>query len=173
MLIIKSWKNTEKPNGDSWKDLQLYSQIWSLLIPQSISFQAYVFIKSSMSGQGTGLPGIFGLEAITCPGWWNTHHIWWMNEWNGWSNAFYRPKFISLLGLDLSFHTGHWILVSFRTKLAPAPSICQGPSMASGIHWLLSRHILTSGLRVWGTSSTLSAYSQLWVKVPIPRSNKR
>ena len=109
-------------------------------------------LNPSWLAKAQGCQAFLAWQTITCPGWWNTHHG---MEWSDWSNAFYRPKFISLLGLDLSLYTGHWVLVSFRIKLAPASSVCQGSIMEPGIQWILNRHILTSGFRVWGTFSFL------------------
>lgn len=58
----------------------------------------------------------------------------------GGGSAFYRPKSISLLGPDPSFH-GHCILTSLRTKLAPTFSMCQGRTVVPGA---LSRYMSTS-----------------------------
>lgn len=68
----------------------------------------------------------------------------------GRGSAFYRPKPISPLGPDPSFHTGHCILTSLRTKLAPTFSTCQGPTVVSGV---LSRYMSTSLLSCFLTRS--------------------
>lgn len=81
----------------------------------------------------------------------------------GWGNAFCGPKFISLLGPDLSLCTSLWVLTSFRTKLVPASSLCWRSTVASGILWVLSRHTLTSSLSVWGSCFFLA---QSW-ELPI------
>lgn len=81
----------------------------------------------------------------------------------GWGNAFCGPKFISLLGPDLSLRTSLWVLTSFRTKLVPASSLCWRSTVASGILWVLSRHTLTSSLSVWGSCCFLA---QSW-ELPI------
>lgn len=65
-------------------------------------------------------------------------------------NALRGPKCISLLGPDLSLHTGHWVLTSFRTKLVSTSSEGPGSIMVPSIQWALRRHTLTSSLSVWG-----------------------
>lgn len=68
----------------------------------------------------------------------------------GRGSAFYRPKPISPLGPDPSFHTGHCVLTSLRTKLAPTFSTCQGPTVVPGA---LSRYMSTSLLSCFLTRS--------------------
>lgn len=65
-------------------------------------------------------------------------------------NALRGPKCISLLGPDLSLHTGHWVLTSFRTKLVSTSSEGPGSIMVPSIQWALHRHTLISSLSVWG-----------------------
>lgn len=89
-----------------------------------------------------------------------------------WNSAFCEPKFISLLGPDLSLHSGHWVLRSLKTKLVPTFSKCQGSILEPDIQWVLSRHTLTSSFSVGGACSFSpkgTSFSLLWVEVFLPR----